>query len=133
MFSSRNVKRIPSIDKKSPFIVTNAFVSLITRFKWLYNLIIVFKLNFFTFLCKADYNWMFTSGNVKEKAFIDKKSPFIVTNAFVSLITCFKWFYNVIIDFKFNFFTFLLKQIIIGCFPRKTWSESQQLRRKVHL
>ena len=50
------MKRKPSIEKKSPFIVTNAFVSLITRFKWFYNLIIDFKLNFLTFLVKKDYN-----------------------------------------------------------------------------
>ena len=77
MFSSRNVKQIPSIDKKSPFKVTNAFVSLITSFKWLYNLIIDFKFNFFEFFVQIDYNWMFPSRNVKRKPSIDKKSSLL--------------------------------------------------------
>ena len=36
------------------FIVTYAFKSFVSPFKWLYNLIIDFKLNFFTFLVKTD-------------------------------------------------------------------------------
>ena len=56
MFASGNVKRKPSIEKKSPFIVAHAFESLITRLKWFYNLIIDFMLNFLTFLVKTDYN-----------------------------------------------------------------------------
>ncbi len=56
MFASGNVKRKPSIEKKSPFIVTRAFESLITRFKRFYDLIIDFKLNFLPFLVETDYN-----------------------------------------------------------------------------
>ena len=109
MFASGNVKQKPFIEKKTSFIVTYAFKSFIYAFKWSYNLIIDFKLNFSTFLVKTDYNWMFRSKNVKRMPSMDKKSPFIVTNAFISLITRFKWFYNLIIDFKFNFFTFFVK------------------------
>ena len=109
LFALGNMKPKPSIDKKSPFIVTNAFVSLITRFKWFYNLIIDFKFNFFTFFVKTDYNWMFSSGNMKRIPSIDQKSPFIVTNAFKSFISPFKWLYNLITYFKLNFFTFWVK------------------------
>ena len=92
MFTLENMKQKPSIEKKRPFIVTHAFETLIAQFKWLYDLIINFKLNFFTFFVKTDYNWMFSSGNMKRIPSIDKKIPFIVTNAFISLITRFKWF-----------------------------------------
>ena len=80
MFALENMKRKPSIGKKSPFIVTHAFESLITRFKCFYKLIIDFKLNFLTFLVKIDYIKMFASGNMKRNPFIDKKSSFIVTH-----------------------------------------------------
>ena len=56
MFASENMKRKPSIEKKSSFIVTHAFESVITGFKWIYNLMIDFKLNFFTILVKTEYN-----------------------------------------------------------------------------
>ena len=65
MLTLGNVKLKPSIDKKSPFTVAHAYKSLITRFKWFYNLIIDFKLNFFEFFVKTDYNWMFPSGNIQ--------------------------------------------------------------------
>ena len=109
MFVSRNVKRKPSIDKKSPFIVTHAFESLIIHFKWFYNLIIDFMLNFLTFLVKTHYNWMLTSRNMKQKPSIEKKRPFIVTHAFETLIAHLIWIYDLIINFKLNFFTFFVK------------------------
>ena len=109
MFALENMKRKPSIGKKSPFIVTHAFESLITRWKWFYNRIIDFKLNFLKFLVKKDYIKMFATGNVKRKPSIDKKSSFIVTHSFESVIIGFKWIYNLIIDFKFNFLIILFK------------------------
>ena len=122
MCTSKNVGLKPSFDIKRAFIVTHAFKILITRFQWFYSLIIDFKLNFFTFLVETDYNWMFTSGNVKLKPSINRKNAFIVVHAFKNLITRFKWFYNLIIDFKLNFLHFLLKQNMIECLPRETLS-----------
>ena len=110
MFALENMKRKPSIGKKSPFIVTHAFESLITRFKWFYKLIMDFKLNFLIIFVKTEYNWMFATRNATQKPSIDKKSLFIVTHAFESLITCFKYFYSLIIDFKLNIFTFLVNK-----------------------
>ena len=133
MFTSRNMKQKPSIEKKRPFILTHAFETLIAHFKWLYDLIINFKMNFFTFFVKTDYNWMFTSRNVKRKPSIEKKSPFIVTHAFESLIICLKLFYNMIIFLKWIFLHFLAKQIIFQCLSSETWSKSHPLTRKVHL
>ena len=109
MFASRNVTRKPSIDKESLVIVTHAFGSLINRFKCFYSLIIDFKLNILSFLVNKDCNWMFASRNVKRKPSIDKKSSFIVTHSFESVIIGFKWIYNLIIDFKFNFLRILVK------------------------
>ena len=40
---------------------------------------------------------------------IDNKSSFIVIDALGSPISRFKWFHNLVIDFKFDFFTFLVK------------------------
>ena len=111
MFASRNVTRKPSIDKESLVIVTHAFGSLINRFKCFYSLIIDFKLNILTFLVNKDYNWMFASGNVKRKPSIDKKSSFIVTHSFESVIIGFKWIYNLVIDFKFKFLRILFKTV----------------------
>ena len=109
MFTLRNVKWKRSIDKKSPFIVTHGFKSLITLLKGFYNLIIDFNLYFFTFFIKTDCSWMFTSGNMKQKPSIEKKRPFIVTHAFETFIAHFKWLYDLIINFKLNFFTFFVK------------------------
>ena len=130
MFVSRNVKRKPSIDKKSPFIVTHAFESLIIHFKWFYNLIIDFMLNFLTFLVKTDYNWMFTSGNMKQKPSIEKKRPFIVTHAFETLIAHFKWLYDLIINFKLNFFTFFVKTYYNWMFTSRNMKRKPSIEKK---
>ena len=130
MFTSRNERLKPSVERKSPFLVTDTFESLVTRFKYFYSLIIDFKLNFVTFFVKKDYNWMFTSRNVMQKPFIENKTSFIVTYAFKSFVSPFKWLYNLIIDFKLSFFTFLVKTDYNSMFTSRNVTQKPFIEKK---
>ena len=48
-------------------------------------------------------------GKHEAKAIYWQESSFIVTHSFESVIIGFKWIYNLIIDFKFNFLIILVK------------------------